>query len=455
MTAGGAGGSAGRRQGVGGAQWWYHLGLAALTPAICGFFVYRVTLGRKPVVGLRERLGWLPRGVASACRRSPGDRLVWIHAVSVGEAVPAQALAAAIQSRDPDVRIVVSSTTTGGREMAQSRLACARAFFYLPYDLPWCVERTLDAVSPDVLVIMETELWPNLLAAARARGINTMVANARISDRAFGRFLRFRWLYRWVLSNVSLVAAQSLLCAQRFAELGAPPERVQVLGNLKFDEARPDVPGDRCRELRGQLGLEERHQVLVFGSTAPEENEALLDAFAVIRAEEPHARLIIAPRHLERVSDCVRTAEQHGFRTVLRSQLPAAGDNDRVIVLDTFGELATLYALSTVAFIGRSLVPLGGGNLLQPLGFGVPVVFGPHMENFREAARSALEAGVAFEVTSAAGLAEACYRLLRSPDERARVAQRASAWLAENAGAAGRHADALAGLLGWQGTEAQ
>ncbi len=455
MTADSSSGSAEHPQRVGGAQWWYRLGLAALAPALCGFFAHRITLGGKPTVGLRERLGWLPESVVAACRRSPGDRMVWIHAVSVGEAVPAQALAAAIQSIDSSVRIVVSSTTPSGREMAQSRLPFACAFFYLPYDLPWCVERTLDAVSPDALVIMETELWPNLLAAARERGIRTMIANARISDRAFGRFLRFRWLYRWVLSNVDLVAAQSPLCAQRFLDLGARPGRVQVLGNLKFDEARPDVSEDQCRELRGRLGFDERDLVLVFGSTAPEENEALLDAFAVIRAEETRARLIMAPRHLERVPDCVRAAEQHGFRTILRSQLPADGDNDRIVVLDTFGELATLYALSAVAFIGRSLVPLGGGNLLQPLGFAVPVVFGPHMENFREAARSALEAGLAFEVASSGDLAEVCCRLLRSPDERARIAERAPAFLADNAGAAGRHAEALAGLLGWCGTEAQ
>jgi len=427
----------------------YNLLLALLAPALALYLIWRITFGRKSAAGLAARLGMVPRGLREACRRPSGERLVWIHAVSVGEVSVAAAIMRELAAAGSPIRVAVSTTTPSGREVAEKRLSDACAIFYLPYDVPWAVSRTLAAVRPDALVVLETEMWPNLFAMAHERGAHTLIANGRISDRAFPKFMRFRSLYGWVMSNVDLVAAQSETCALRFIDLGADPVRVRVLGNVKFDEPLPSVSDPERARLRAELGLSDDHRVIVFGSTAPEEIGSLMEAYTMVRARVAEARLIIAPRHTDRVPQAVEAARALGFETALRSELSGGQEvGNRIIVVDTFGELATLYALSQVAFIGRSLVDKGGGNLLQPLAFGVPVLFGPHMQNFREIARSACDFGVSAEVSSATELAEAICRFLESSVESQRVAELAPRFLAENSGSARAHAEAIRRLLG-------
>lgn len=434
----------------------YNLMLAGLLPVLAVYYAYRVTLGGKSRQGFAQRLGFLPRGLREGFDRKEGAPLVWVHAVSVGEVAVAETIVEHLLARRPDLIIALSVTTATGSELAHSRLGERCRIFYLPLDLPLCVGQALDALRPDALVLMETELWPNLLDRAHARGVRTMVVNGRVSDRSFRRAWLSRLLYGWVLRCVDDLCMQSQQDAERIVHLGADPGRVRVLGHSKFDESYPEMPSSEREALRAEYGIAADAPVLIYGSTGPGENGLLLDAFLELRCSRPDLRLIHVPRHPERAGEIEALARERGFEVVRRTSMREGVDSpigkDCVIVIDTIGELVPLYAISDVAFVGRSLVPQGGGNILQPLAYGSPVLVGPYAANFKETVDTAKRAGVCFEVADAAALAREVLRLLDSPDLRAEIANRAHALFEENRGAAGRYADAVLASLGWQAT---
>ena len=343
-------------------------------------------------------------------------RSVWLHAVSVGEAIAAAPLVDGLRRLHPELPLVITTVTETGARVVRERFGTVAAHRFFPLDLPWAMRRAVRALDPALFVCMETELWPNALRAFAARGVPVMIANGRISDRSWRRYRLVRGLLRRVLADVSIFGMQSQEDARRIIALGAEPERVFVTGNIK-NEPAPDSPGaiDLWRRL---LGLRPRQRVWVAGSTHRGEETAVLDAHRAALALEPDLALVLAPRHPERAAEVLDLVGRAGWPAVRRSELPrerrGAGAAP-IIVLDTVGELAPLYSLADVVFVGGSLVPVGGHNVLEPAIRRKPVLVGPHTENFREAAALLEGAGAAVVVRDGAGLGRALSRLLGDP----------------------------------------
>lgn len=353
----------------------------------------------------------------------PAEPRCWIHAVSVGEAVTAVPLVEALARRWPELGIVMTTVTPTGARIVADRLDGKVCHRYFPVDLPGPVRRALNAVRPRFFIGMETELWPNFLRALASRGIPSMIANGRISDRSFRRYRRVRFLASRMLRDVAVFAMQSHEDARRIIALGAPPERVVVTGNLKTDLVPPDAGAESLWQRL--LGLAEDDLVWIAGSTHRGEDAAVLDAFARLRARFPHLVLLLAPRHPERVPEVERLAIGRGLKAVRRSDLPGARDRSAVIILDTVGELAQLYRVSTVVFVGGSLVPTGGHNMLEPALLRKAVLFGPHTDNFRESAEILLAAGGAVLVRDGAELERSVGLLLGDAEIRRRMGEAA------------------------------
>ena len=347
---------------------------AALVVAAPSMLYRRVTRGVP--LRLTQRLGYLPRRTGRACG--------WIHAVSVGESIAATPIVDGLRRMAPAVPLVMTTVTETGARIVRDRFAGAVDHRFFPLDLPGAVRRAVEAIDPAFLVCLETELWPNVLRDLAQRGVPVMIANGRVSDRSYPRYRVVRRLLGPVLGDVRAFAMQSDEDARRIIELGAPRERVFVTGNLKH-EAAPDE-AVTAQTWRQRLGLAIGTATWIAGSTHRGEEEMVLAAHRRLRERVPEARLVIAPRHPERASEIVELIARGGSPVVRRSQLPSTPEAGAVIVLDTVGELASLYSIGVAAFVGGSLVAAGGHNVLEPAFHGLPVLFGPHTENFRESA---------------------------------------------------------------------
>jgi len=376
----------------------------------------------------RERLGFFPP-LPSGC--------LWVHAVSLGETRAALPLIRALLERYPDLPLLVTTTTLTGSRQVREALGERVLHVYAPYDLPGAVRRFLRQTRPRLAVIMETELWPNLLRQCAVAGIPTMIANARLSERSARGYARIRRLTASMLRDVTLIAAQAEADADRFRALGAP--RVAVTGNLKYDLSLPDDLPERGWQLRRELLGEER-RVWIAASTHAGEDEPILAALALLRPRWPELLLLLVPRHPERFDGVAALCRQQGCKLVRRSEQRACAPDTAVFLGDTMGELLLFYAAADLAFVGGSLVDTGGHNVLEPALLGLPVLFGPHMFNFTEASQRLLEAEAAWQVTDAAALATAVDRLLADPELRRTIGQRGRAVVE-------RHRGALAALL--------
>lgn len=387
----------------------YTAGLTVALAAYAPVAVYR-RLTRGVRLHLRERFGLSTAPATGRCG--------WIHAVSVGEALAAAPLVEALRRAYPELPLVVTTVTETGARVVRERFAGVAAHRFFPLDFPGAARRVVRALDPLFLVCMETEIWPNILRAAAGRGVPVMLANGRLSDRSFPGYRRLRRFLRPVLAYVRVFAMRSEEDARRIIALGAPPERVFVTGNLKH-EPMPDAAGmaDLWRRL---LGLAAQQPLWIAGSTHDGEEAAVLDAHQRVRAEHPDLVLAIAPRRPERVPDVVRLIEARGWKVARRSELPRGGPRADVIVVDTVGELAQMYTVADVVFVGGSLVPHGGHNMLEAALRSRPTLYGPHTANFREAAALLVEAGAAAVVRDGAELGDALGRLLADPERRAR-----------------------------------
>jgi 3-deoxy-D-manno-octulosonic-acid transferase len=412
------------------------------------WLLYQAVRYRKYVGSLGQRLGYLPVSF-----NIDGEPSIWIHAVSVGELLTARPLIAGLRERHPDLRLFVSTTTMAAQQLARRSVPDADAVFYFPFDLALVVRRTLDLVKPKLFLMMETEIWPTLLRECRARGIRTAVVNGRLSARSFPRYRLARGFFRRVLADIDAFCVQSEESARRFVEIGALAERVTVTGSLKFDSLEPAGAGPgaparpRDRVLR-YFRFAPSRPVLVAGSTMKGEEAMVLRVFRRLKTAQPAAVLVLAPRHPERFAEVVQLSQQEGFRTVRRSDLPIdAEPRADVVVLDTIGELATVYQVGTVVFVGGSLVPTGGHNVLEPAVFGRPVVFGPHMQNFAEIAAAFLANGAGVQVGDEGALEEQVLALMTDPVRRARLGAAARALVEANRGAKEKTLAVLDGLL--------
>jgi 3-deoxy-D-manno-octulosonic-acid transferase len=406
----------------------YRLYSAALRLLLLAYLPVFVLRRRReaPRGDLAQRRGWLEPGL-------PAEPRCWIHAVSVGEAAAAVPLVEGIQRRWPHLSVVLSTVTATGARVVQSELGPVATHRYFPLDLPGPVRRALDAVRPRFFIGLETELWPNFLRALAARGVPAMIANGRISDRSFRRYRLVRPFVARMLGGVSVFAMQSSEDARRIIELGAPPARVIVTGNLKAD-FRVDRAGD-AGDWQEWLGKGRGCPLWIAGSTHRGEDELVLEAFARARARFADLALLLAPRHPERAEEVERLVRSRGLSVTRRSALVRGADVGSVILLDTVGELAGLYRWADVVFVGGSLVPSGGHNMLEPAQRRKPVLFGPHTENFREGAEMLLRAGGAGVVRDADDLAREVERLLDEPERARRMGEAAFAAVTERQGA--------------------
>lgn len=382
--------------------------------------------------------------------RAGFGRPIWVHAVSVGEVMAAVPLIKEIKQRFPDVPLVVSTITETGNQTAHRNLKQADRIIYFPFDYPFIVRRVVRAVNPRVFIMLETEIWPNFLRELSRRSIPVLMISGRISERSFRNYKLFSFFFKRVLAQVSRLCMQTAEDAQRIIDIGAPQERVVVGGNIKFDLQVPPITLQEQERLRSDFGFDPEQQVFIAGSTHKGEEEIIIAVFSAIRRRFPQAALILAPRHPERFDEVDGLLRQSGLlyarRTVLK-QKPRARELG-VILLDTIGELFKTYSMGTVVFIGGSLVPVGGHNVLEPAVFGKPVIFGRHMHNFREIARMLLQKNAGIQVTGQEQFAAQALQLFENPDACGEIGRNAFGVIQENIGAVRRSVDMLEAVLG-------
>ena len=396
--------------------------------------------------GVRERDWWThfsERFGIGARIEIPGS--IWVHAVSVGEVQAAAALVRALAERYPRLPLVLTTVTPAGAQRARALFGERVQVRHLPFDLPGSVRRFLLRVRPQIAIVLETEIWPNLFHACARRGVPVLLASARISERSVRRYRWVSGLIRATLAHGVVIAAQSDSDAARFRAIGAPPERTSVAGSLKFDFAVAPDTSARGAELRRVQAP--GRPLWIAGSTHAGEERILLEAHRLTRARVPHALLVLAPRHARRFAEVARWLEQQGVAYIRRSSGAVVETQTEVLLLDTLGELVAYYAAGDVAFVGGSLVPIGGHNLLEPAAVGRPVLCGPYTFSAPEAARLLLEAGAARVVGDAVELAETLISLLLDAGRRARAGTLGREVVERNRGAVGRVLTLLVPLL--------
>lgn len=394
--------------------------------------------------GFSERIGRVPQRL----RRASGQPVLWVHAVSVGEVLAVSGLIGQIRRQLPQYRVVVSTTTDTGQDLARKRFGQENVF-YFPMDLAFAIWPYVRALRPELVVLAETEFWPNFLRIAHNSGARVAVVNARISDRSWPRYRRFRWALRRVLANVDLFLTQTEEDQARLTSIGADASRARVTGNLKFDVSLP-TPPPIVEKLRRALAAGGAGPVLVCGSTVEDEEPPLLRAFENLRVSHPRAVMILAPRHPERFETVASLLKQMGIPAHRRSgwdSEPLAGG---VLLVDTIGELAALYALADVAFVGGSLVPRGGHNIIEPAQHGVAIVTGNHTENFRDIV-GYFQRRDAVRIVGLGELPLVLMHLVDHDAERMALGRRAKETIVAQMGATSRTLEALQRLLGQSG----
>ena len=416
----------------------YNIGLVLASPAILGILLVKKRCRR----GLAQRFGWLPKRLAEDCA---DGHTIWIHAVSMGEVNAVVPLVQELKTRDPRQRVVVSTVTETGKDTVTRRLEGLAQHIYFPLDFPWVVRKVLGVIRPRLILIVETELWPNFLNVAARRGILCVLVNGRISTDSFEGYLRLRPFFSRIVRLFSLSLMQSDRDVQRLVALGADPSRVVRTGNLKFDQNLNALSADPI-----VLGLQAHEELFVAGSTHPIEEEAVLDCYRRLLDVAPGLVLVVAPRHVERAEALGAMARARGFAVLRRTALDQhreALQGPRVVLLDTFGELAGVYRQAALVFVGGSLVPIGGHSPLEPASCGKAVVFGPHMDHFAEVADLLVSQGGAIQIQDGEEMSVALGGLLK---DRARLQQMGSAAeqiVLANRGTVAKNAELIVELL--------
>lgn len=424
----------------------YSLATVVVLVAWAPYFLYQALRHSKYLGSLRQRLGYLPVSLNLDAEPS-----IWVHAVSVGEVLAARPVIADLRKQYPALRMFLSTTTRTGQQLARQNVADVDGVFYLPFDWTFTVRRTIRRVRPKLFVMVESEIWPNLLRECRARGVKTVVVNGRISRRSFPRYRLIKRWFRRVLADIDRFCVQGDETARRLIALGADPARVVITGSLKFDALQTvPVPGRGPQRVLRFFRVRPGRPVLMAGSTLKGEEEPVVRAFNRLRATTggQGALLVIAARHPERFAEVERLCRQEGLSTARRTELPI-DDEPRVdaVILDTIGELAHLYQIATAVFVGGSIVAAGGHNILEPAAHGKAIVFGPHMENFSEIAEAFLANDAAVRVQNERELEEALLSLIGDPVRRARLGAAARALVLANRGAKDKTLAAIADVL--------
>jgi len=429
------------------------------------FYLPYLVVTRRYRYGLKEKLGFLSGELKSTCSK---NKIIWIHAVSLGEMKAIGPLAPILRKAFPGHKLIFSTITNTGYNAAGQMLEEEEAAFYLPFDLSFIVSKVVAIVKPEIFISMEAELWPNLIEAVHSQGAKLIMVNGRISPRSYSRHKKARFFITGLLKKFSLILMQSESDAARIKELGASGDKVFVTGNLKFDLGFKGLE-DKRGGLRKRLNLSEREILLIAGSTGKGEESAILDCFQELKKEYGNLRLLIAPRHVERVDEIGELLVKNNLKPVRISEIPrfarndpsgqiasapAAPRNDKVFnavalepifILDTIGDLRSMYSAADIVFVGGSLIKRGGQNPIEPAGLAKPVIFGRYTYNFQDVVRMLLENSAGIEVQDKAGLCEAIKSLLDDPVKRNQTGLNAKLVVDKNSGSCQRTIDLIIG----------
>jgi len=418
-----------------------------VAPVLAVYYLPKVVLGRKYRRSLSGKLGKLPVGFSP--ERLPRPR-IWFHAVSVGEVVALGPLVTAVKAQNPKCSVVVSTGTETGQDKAAELITDADGLIFLPLDFPSFVNPVVERIRPDVFVLMETELWPNLIHSLKTSGAKVALANGRISDRSFPRYKRLRSLFSPVLDEIDLFLMSSDIDRIRIEEMGASSERIKVTGNTKFDAALGEIPANAETRMRDMFNLAPGARVFVAGSTHPGEHEIVLDAYVRLVEKFPDLFLILVPRHVEKTPLVMAGMKERNMSApFLRSALDEGlrRRDEQVIIVDRTGELFQVFSVGSVVFMGGSLVPKGGQNILEPAAWGKVVLFGPSMEDFREARDVLLATGAGMKVASTADLVRRVSELLSEPEKAELLGKKGREEILRHVGSARKSAEMLTRLI--------
>lgn len=414
----------------------YNLILILATVALFPVILFKLITVPKYRGGMTQKLGRLRKGVMKVIQ---GTRPIWVHAVSVGEVMAAHPLIRELKKKYPGRKLILSTVTVTGNYTARRRVPEADAVFYFPFDYPCIVRRVIRAINPELVLVAETELWPNFFRELKKAGIPSALINGRISHKSHGNYLKFKNFFSQVFDNVTLFCMQSEADALRIKDIGADPDRVMITGNLKFDQKMP-------LNLTVPVSIPRGRKVITAGSTHRGEEAALLEIFTRLRARFPELLLVIAPRHPERFGEVEGLINQAGYDCQRRTSLK--GELKDVLLLDTIGELRAFYALCDIAFVGGSLVKIGGHNLLEPAAMKKPVIFSRYMFNFKEISEALMSAGGGIMVKDKGELYHQLDKLLSDNELAKLMGERAFSVIEKNSGAAVKTIDAVGRFIG-------
>ncbi len=415
----------------------YNLILCLAALVTLPYWIIRVLFTKKYRQNIIQRFTFYPK---ETCSKFQGKKPVWIHAVSVGETLAAIILVKALKKKYPDLPILISTVTVTGNQIAKQNEKLFDGIIYFPLDFPVLVQRALSLFSPRLILIMEKELWPNFLFTAKKRNIPCILVNGRLAEKSVKKYLRWKFFIKNTLNLLAQILMQTKEDAERMKLIGADPSRIELTGNLKFDLSPPAISPQELSELQRQFGITSPEQpVFIAGSTHPGEEEFVLEALHYVKKRFPNTKLILAPRHPERCDEVEKLIQQQGFSCIRRSKMNLSPDNNYdIYLIDKVGELFKLYTLGNAVFVGGSLVPVGGHNILEPAVCERAVVFGPYMHNFQESADLLLDANGAVQLTSGADLPSVIERLLISMEESQIRGQACADAIKSNTGATDR-----------------
>jgi len=413
----------------------YNILLTLLLILVSPYLLVRSLIQKRFRKGLSQRMGFF--------QNLPFDRPIWIHAASVGEVLCSIPLLKKIKNEFPGLKIVLTTMTSTGNETAKTRLPEADEILFVPIDHPLIIRRTIEKVRPGLLLIAETELWPNLLRSCGRKDIPVVLFNGRISQKSFQRYLLLKFFFKQCLKYVSLFLMQTEEDRRRIIEIGGESQKTRTVGNLKFDQTFPSFTREAMGEMAKAIGFRGKEKVFIAGSTHSGEEEVLIVLYKELKKMHPHLVLILAPRHLERLEEVERILKKESLSWLRKTSLSAsAGRSDQerpeVILLDTMGELMSIYSLGTLVFVGGSLVPVGGHNPLEPLFFKKCVLLGPYMFNFQDISSRLIEAGGAVQVSGKEELSLQLKRLLFNDGAREEVGEKGYQFLRKHQGATQR-----------------
>lgn len=395
--------------------------------------------------GIAQRFGWYPDDFFLPLR---GRKVFWVHAVSVGEVLSSRLLIQSLRERYPHVAIVFSTVTPTGQAAARRHLEGVDRFIYFPFDLIWVARSVVRKISPALFIFLETEIWPNCLLALSENKTPCVLLNGRLSERGFRRYRKIRFFLSEVFPKISIFLMQTGRDVEKMVDLGAPSDRVELTGNIKYDQAVSKRGSEGIGSLRAELGLRREEVLAVAGSTHEGEEEAVLEAYSLLIASFPTLVLMIAPRHLERLAGIERLISQKGFGSIRKGSISAAPPEEaqrplRIILLDTLGELDRFYPPADLIFVGGSLVPVGGHNILEPAACRKPILFGPFMANFQEIADQLKGSGGGMEVANGREIGEKMRWLLEHPEEYRKKGESAYQTVLKNLGAVNRNLERI------------